>query len=122
MYKSLVYSVPVLALYVFLSSHAHAADNGIAAALHQLKAEGGRVCQVGHFHIGTSPLLDNKDKAIKLAMRNWSEFTTMEYGTSWGSYNAAADRTTDCSQENATQWICKVKARPCRAGLSTASR
>jgi hypothetical protein len=121
MYKSLALSLPVAAS-LFFAGHAMAGDNGIAAVIHQLRAEGGKVCQDGHFHIGTSPQLDNKDQALKLAIRNWSEFTIVEYGTDWGNFAAGGDRSTDCWQETSAQWICKVKARPCRAGQSTASR
>lgn len=122
MYKSLAISLPLIAVSLLIAAPVRAGDNGIAASIHTLRAEGGRVCQDGHFHVGTSPLYDNKDKAIRAATRHWSEFTVLEYGTDWGRFETAADRTTDCSKEVGAQWVCKVKARPCRAGLSTAAR
>jgi hypothetical protein len=123
MYKSLLLSLPLIAGFALLANHAHAGDNGIAAMVHKLRAEGGKVCQDGHFHVGTSPALDNKDKALKYALDNWSQFTIVEYGTSWGNFQSAAERSTDCWQEGTgTQWTCKVRARPCRAGMSTASK
>jgi hypothetical protein len=123
MYKSLLLSLPIIAIAATSSAPVFADDNGIASALHTLRGEGRQVCQVGHFHVGKSPYAyANKAKAMRAAVRHWSEFTALEYGSDWGHFKLAASKTTECEKETATTWVCKVRARPCRRGLTTAAR
>ncbi len=123
MYKALRFGVIATIFSLFISAPASASDTGIAYALHDVRAEKGKVCMVGHFHYGkTSRPFPSRDIAQKAAIRHWSTFTAAEYGSDWGSYGRAASRSANCEKVSRTNWTCKVKARACRSGRSTARR
>jgi len=123
MYKSLALGALATLFSTFLSIPSYANDNGIANILHTVRAERGKVCMVGHFHIGDSPrAFSSRRKAHMAAIHHWVTFTVAEYGTDWGNYNRAANRTTDCEKASRSSWTCKIRARPCRRGHSVAAR
>ncbi len=99
---------------------AHADDTGLANRLHSLKYEKGKLCQDGHFHTskGTG---GTKALALKAARRSWMAFTTMEYGTDWGSYAKAASKIEHCSRD-AGEDSCTVVARPCKGSAARKRR
>ncbi|MCF6197971.1 MAG: hypothetical protein L3J67_01000 [Hyphomicrobiaceae bacterium] len=128
MYKSIAKGVLTISVLATLSSTlitvpASANDTGIATMLHSVRAERGKVCMVGHYHIGDSPrAYKSRSKAHRAAIRHWVTFTAAEYGTDWGNYNRAANRSADCEKASSSTWICKIKARPCRRGRSVAAK
>ncbi len=123
MFKALRFGVIATIFSLFISAPASANDTGVAYALHDVRVEKGRVCMVGHYHFGkTARPFPNRNKAYKAAVRHWSTFTAAEYGSDWGSYARAANRSTNCEKVTRTTWTCKIKARACRSGRSTASR
>jgi len=128
MYKSLLSNILVLGLAASLSSllvatPSYANDTGIASVLHSLRAERGKICMVGHYHIGDSPhAFASRKAAYRAAIHHWIAFTAAEYGTDWASYGRAANRSADCEKASRTSWTCKVKARPCRSGHTLARR
>ena len=123
MFKLLASGVIATIISLFSIAPAFANDTGIASMLHTLRGEKGKVCTSGHLHIGDSPrAFKSRDRAYKSAVRHWVTFTVAEYGSDWGSYRNAANRSADCEKASRTTWTCKVKARPCRRGLSVARR
>ena len=128
MYKSIAKGVLAISVLATISSTlitapVSANDTGIATMLHTVRAERGKVCMVGHYHIGDSPrAYKSRARAHKTAIRHWITFTAAEYGTDWGNYSRAANRSTDCEKASRSSWTCKVKARPCRRGRSVARR
>jgi hypothetical protein len=89
-----------------------AAVTGLAAS-HNLRREGGRVCFSDHYHYGSSLGQGNERAAQAVAVKSWSEFVDLEYGSAWASYNAASGKDLKCSQSSAG-WGCDLSARPCR--------
>lgn len=123
MFKLLASGVIATFFSLFIIAPASANDTGIASVLHTLRGEKGLVCMVGHYHYGKSPRTYNsRTKAYKAAIHHWKTFTVAEYGSDWGQYGSAANRNSDCEKASRTSWTCKVKARPCRRGLSVALR
>lgn len=123
MFKLLSSGIIATIFSLFISAPASANDTGIASILHTLRGEKGMVCMVGHFHHGKSPRpFASRAKAMKTAVRHWASFTAMEYGSDWASFGSAANRASECDKISKSKWACKVKARPCRRGLSVARR
>lgn len=92
---------------------AQADDTGLAAAIHDLKREGGKLCQDGHFHTGNSAAVGSKKAAMAQAIASWQSFTAMEYGSDWASYRMSGSKTANCSV-GASGWSCEVQGRPCK--------
>lgn len=88
------------------------ADDTGMAQFHDLRREGGRVCQVGHYHYGNGAG-PTKKLALKNAISSWSSFTALEYGTDWARFYRAANRGVSCSNSPG-EVNCSVEARPCR--------
>lgn len=91
----------------------HADDNGLAGAIHTLRRERGRLCQVDHFHNGSSAGMPTKKAAVAAAIDSWQSFTAFEYGTDWARFRRAANKSVNCTQ-GGSGWSCSVDARPCR--------
>ncbi len=109
MKKKLVLS----AIIIFANVQNPLADETGLASIHELKHESGRrICMTDHFHDGNGSGKTRKE-AEEAARRSWIEFTAFEYGTPWGSYKLAENKTTDCS-EVANKWTCMISARPCK--------
>ncbi len=102
-----------LAVATLAAPAAQADDNGLAAAIHDLKREGRKLCQDGHFHSAASAGMPSKAAAMKEAAASWSGFTAFEYGTDWASWNKAANKTASCTQSG-SGWGCDIQARPCK--------
>ena len=91
----------------------YADDTGLAQALHELRREGSKLCQVGHFHTGTSAGVPSKKAAMGQAIDSWQSFTALEYGTDWASYRLAGTKSAKCTTST-SGWACEVEARPCK--------
>ena len=88
-------------------------DDGTLVGLHDLRREGHLTCMVGHTHSGASAGLPSRKAAEVAAMRNWSEFTALEYGDQWGNPNLSANKTMKCSGAG-NNYGCEFESRPCR--------
>jgi len=128
MYKSIAKGLLYISVLAtisspFITTPSYANDTGIATMLHSMRAERGKVCMVGHYHIGDSPrAYRSRSQAHKTAIHHWVTFTAAEYGTDWSNYSRAANRSADCQKASRSTWTCKIKARPCRRGRSVARR
>ena len=91
---------------------ASASDTGLAG-IHELRREGGRLCMADHWHYGSSGSEASKAAAQRTAIRNWQDFTDLEYGSSWARFSRAASRKLGCSHSGGG-WSCDVEGRPCR--------
>ncbi len=74
---------------------------------------GGKLCFKDHEHYGQSPPWVSRDGARAAAIRQWENFTVMEYGRSWGSYTQATGKRMSCDQKGG-RWTCETSARPCK--------
>jgi hypothetical protein len=88
------------------------ADETGLDGLHEKRREGRLYCFTDHFHDGYGSERDKK-KAEAAAIKDWREFTTGEYGTTWGSYLSAASKKMVCESADGV-WSCHFMARPCR--------
>ncbi|MEZ5842506.1 MAG: hypothetical protein R3D27_02070 [Hyphomicrobiaceae bacterium] len=88
-------------------------DTGVAQTLHSIRRERGLNCLVDHFHVGNSAGMRTKKTAEAAAISDWASFTAWEYGTLWGNFRVAANKTVSCEPSGAA-WGCSVSARPCR--------
>jgi len=122
MSKFLASGLIAVFLSLFSVAPSYADNNGVASMIHSLRAERGLVCMVGHFHYGNGTASSKRAKAVKAAIRHWSSFTTLEYGSDWGYFGRSANRSTNCEKVSRNEWSCKVKGRPCRKGGSLAKR
>jgi hypothetical protein len=111
--KTTITVTACIAALVATTLPASADDTGLAAALHTLRREGGRICQQGHFHNGNSAGQPSKAIALKSAIGFWSSFTALEYGSDWASFKKAGSKSVTCTQSGGG-WSCDVNARPCR--------
>lgn len=96
-----------------IGTSASANETGVAQMLHQLQKVGGRTCLVDHFHDGNGSGA-SKAAAMNAAISAWSGFTAWEYGSSWGRYGLARNKTANCSRSSAG-WTCDISAIPCRS-------
>jgi hypothetical protein len=95
------------------ASIAQGAVDGALVGLHELRREGNKICMVGHSHNGSSYGLRSRNQAEAVALRNWSEFTALEYGGHWGSPSLANSKTMKCGL-GASGWNCDFDATPCK--------
>ena len=80
--------------------------------LHGKVLIGGHVCMKDHTHTGKGGDADQATAMAKSA-RDWSDFTTLEYGAAWGNFAIAANKSMKCGQLR-DAWMCEVEAVPCR--------
>lgn len=99
-----------LAMVASFAGPAWADDTGFASA-HDLRREGGRLCQVGHYHSGGGTGKNRKAAELD-AIKSWSSFTAFEYGSDWAHFSRAASKSMSCSGSGSVD--CNVEARPCK--------
>lgn len=104
-------SSATLIFFLYLLSPSFADDTGMAT-LHDLRREGGKLCQVGHYHYGNGSG-PTKKVAMSDAIASWSNFTALEYGSDWARFYRAANRAVSCTKSD-SEVTCSVEARPCR--------
>jgi hypothetical protein len=88
-------------------------DNGMAGAIHDLRREGGKLCQIDHWHYGSGTGA-NKKLAMADAVGSWQKFTALEYGSDWARFQRAASKSVSCSKEGSGGVSCAIEGRPCR--------
>ncbi len=71
-------------------------DNGLASAIHDVRRESGKLCQVDHWHYG-SGVGATKKLAMVDAVGSWQNFTALEYGSDWARFQRAASRNVSCA-------------------------
>jgi hypothetical protein len=111
--RSFLLTISLAVSCVGVSSAFAATQDGALVGLHDLRREGNKMCMVGHSHNGSSYGLRTRNQAEAAALRNWSEFTALEYGGHWGSPALASDKTMKCSI-GGSGWNCDFDARPCK--------
>ena len=99
-------------LAAFSCSAAAADETGLAEIHDQAAAKGRRICMTDHFHDGSGQGATRKEAEAK-AVQSWIDFTAWEYGSTWGSFQTAEAKTTNCSEAGG-QWSCSTSARPCK--------
>ena len=88
------------------------ADETGLASIHTWRKAGKRTCFVDHFHDGQGSNA-NRAKAEAEAVKNWTDFTALEYGSAWGNFKIADQKRMNCTQ-GAQGFVCDVSAIPCR--------
>jgi hypothetical protein len=97
---------------VMMSDGAALADETGVAGMHDWVKVGRKTCMADHFHDGSGSGATRR-QAEAAAISAWSSFTAWEYGTSWGRYSIAVNKTMRCSG-GARNYTCSISARPCR--------
>jgi hypothetical protein len=100
----------VLALALGTAGLAQADETGIAG-IHSWVRLGHKTCLADHFHSGNGNGA-TRSQAERQAIQAWADFTSWEYGSSWGRYSIAANKNVSCEQSGS--WSCFLEARPCR--------
>lgn len=88
-------------------------EDGTLVGLHELRREGNLTCMVDHTHTGSSVGMPSRKAAEVAAMRNWAEFTALEYGDQWGNPGLSANKSMTCSGSG-NNFSCDFESRPCR--------
>lgn len=89
-----------------------AADETGFASMHSQRIEAGRRCMIDHWHSGNGS--GRTQRAARYdAIRSWSDFTDLEYGSDWANFNRARGKGIRC-QRSGKGYECSVQARPCR--------
>jgi len=100
------------ALCFMIAPPALADETGLAD-VHTMRREGAQLCFLDHFHYGSSAGQASERAAKAVAVRSWSGFVDLEYGSDWAHYGRAHSKSLKC--ENSTSgWSCFIEARPCK--------
>lgn len=91
---------------------ASANETGLAG-MHAWRKVGKKTCFVDHYHDGAGQGI-SRQKAEAEAIANWASFTALEYGSSWGSWSLAVNKSVKCDRIT-SEHKCNVSAIPCRA-------
>jgi hypothetical protein len=111
MMKTALVAVAAVAL-AGLVAPAFADQTGLHVT-HDLRKERGHLCFADHYHYGSSLGLASRKAAEFEAVKSWSGFVDLEYGSDWAHWVRASSKQVDCSQSTAG-WGCSISARPCR--------
>ena len=90
------------------------ADDTGLAGMHDLRREGGRSCFLDHYHYGNSAGMSSRRAAEIDAIKSWSGFVDLEYGSDWARFSRAASKSTKCGGGSGGGWGCQIEARPCK--------
>ena len=102
----------IAAVLAIISATPAMAQDGLAS-MHSMTRIGRMLCMTEHFHFGQSSGAPSRKAAEIAAIRDWSSFTSWEYGNVWGDFRIAGSRGIKCTRSGNT-WGCSVEARPCR--------
>ncbi len=91
------------------------------SGLHKHIQVGAKVCFADHEHAGNGYRFTNLAQAQVNAVRHWSKFTVLEYGSAWGSYTLASGQRMTCKNHGG-EYSCDVIATPCRLGHAAAGQ
>lgn len=101
----------ILAGSVSIPTIVSADDTGLAG-MHAWRKVGKKTCFVDHYHDGAGAG-DSKAKAEKEAIQAWAAFTALEYGSDWGSWSLAVNKSIRCDRIT-SEHKCNVSAIPCK--------
>lgn len=88
-----------------------ASETGMAG-MHSWRKVGRKTCLSGHDHSGSGSGVNRKVAELE-AIRSWSGFTDLEYGSSWANFTHAINKQMRCS--GGTGGVqCDLVAVPCR--------
>lgn len=107
----LVLGAVIATVVAALAGSAVADDTGFAS-MHDWRRERGRTCFLDHYHYGNGSGKTKKAAEID-AIKSWSSFTDLEYGSDWARFSRAASKAIKC-QPASSGWECSIEARPCR--------
>ena len=105
----LALSLAPLAVIAFLPAPTSA---GVLDGLHTKIQLGSKVCFSDHTHTGSSSG-QTKGQAVQAAVKDWSDFTAVEYGKEWGAFSLAWAKSISC-EPSWGKWSCHIEAKPCR--------
>jgi hypothetical protein len=99
MLRSLLMSVGMVAAVaastcVVAPVSVQAAETGMAS-MHSWRKVGKKTCMVDHEHSGSGSGVNRKVAELE-AIRSWSGFTDLEYGSSWANFNNAIGKSMRC--------------------------
>lgn len=109
-----IISLAGLALAFHVLAGPAAADETGFADMHSQARVGDRICMTDHSHQGSSEGQPNRKAAEADAIRRWSSFTDLEYGSDWANFRIAAGKTVTCDGSSGS-WSCFIDARPCKS-------
>lgn len=66
-----------------------------------------------HEHWGDSAGKGSRNEAYAYAVRNWSAFVKLEYGSRYADFNLALKKEVTCKDDHGS-WGCIIKAQACR--------
>ncbi len=95
------------------STLAATAEESGMSGLHSQVRVGNKICFSDHSHTGSSGGQATRKQAEAAAIDSYQGFTAWEYGSVWGRFSLAANKTMDCSNSGGS-WSCVVEAYPCR--------
>jgi len=113
MMRNSLFVCTTAALLTLVGSSVSWADDTGFITIHELRREGRLYCTSSHTHVGTGTVQRTKRRATRSAAREWSEFTTWEYGSDWGRWRNARGKTVSCTGRRGAI-TCTVEARPCK--------
>lgn len=90
-----------------------AADETGLASIHSWRKVGKKTCFIGHSHAGNGNG-SSKKAAEASAIGSWVSFTALEYGSSWGDFRQAIEKSIQCNASGSNSWTCNLDATPCR--------
>lgn len=91
-----------------------ATETGLATALHKVEPVGNRICMISHRHYRSSGAWPTEKQAMAAAVKAWTNYTTLEYGTAWGSFARSHGKKIDC-RKTGSMYACDISSLPCRA-------
>ena len=98
---------------------AQAGETGVAS-IHSWVKIGGKTCLVDHYHDG-SGTGSSRASAQAAAIRSWAEFTTWEYGNSWGRYGLGGRQVHELQRWRRQLVVQYIRARLPRLVIATIS-
>ena len=96
-----------------------AAQESGLAGLHEWRRVGSKTCFVDHYHDGSGSG-PSQQAAVAQAVRSWTDFTVLEYGSAWGSYANSISKSVSCNR-GASDFTCSISSIPCKGGAMQAA-
>ena len=89
------------------------ADETGMASMHSWRKVGKKTCMIDHYHSGSGTGA-SRQAAETAALRDWSGFTALEYGSTWADARIAVNKSMTCNRTGATDFACQVQGIACR--------
>ena len=95
------------------ASQSLADDNGVAG-IHGWRKVGDKTCFIDHSHEGSGHGR-TQQAALADAIRSWTDFTDLEYGSDWAVYGRSIAKSVSCIKDS-DGFKCDISSIPCRGG------